>query len=586
MHRHILSNMLVIALVSFMLQSCSDDPVDSPPLNVPDATITIAELRAMYNGEIVTIDQNMVLFGSVTMDESSGNIYRNVFIEDETAAINVRMDYAGDLQTGEQIRIGLKGTVLGSYNNMLQLDSVLFGKNLISQAHDNPVEPHTTTISQILEGGLQARLIKLEDVQFASSELGRPFANVPQGISENRTLTDCDNNQIIIRTSPFARFADQMVPEGNGSLVAIVSQFGNTWQLLVRNLEEIVFDQERCDTGDPGGSGTFDDPFNVAHAIAYNSGNGVWVEGYMVGVMETTGNTNQPSFSPPFTTQTNLLLADNPEETDDSRILPVQLPVGPIRNALNLAGNPQNKGKLVKIKGNLAAYFVPRPGLREASGYWLDGQGIGDGGIWDNLQQITISDIRETYQGTGFNVPSNTMIKGIVISDRQNENITGRNLHLVDSESGAGIVLRFTSFHEFEMGSLIRVDVSDMEVSRFNGLMQINNIPNSQAKLMDMVSIPDPEETTIASILGNMAHYESRLVRIKNVSITGGPTWRGSNGSLTFNDGTGTITHFTTSYSAFASDAVPSGTVHITAIVSIFNNPQLNIRNLNDVETP
>lgn len=576
----------LLLFLALMLGGCLDEEMDTPPLNEPDDILSIAELRALYNGQTVRFEENIVVFATVTMDESSGNIFRNVFVQDETAGINVRMDFAGDLVTGEQIRLALKGTALGSYNNMLQLDSVEYGKNLISQNSMQDIEPASLSIPEILSGDHQATLVRLDDVQFAGHEIGQRFANTADGLSENRTLTDCSNNRIVVRTSPFATFANQQLPDGNGSLVAIVSQFGSTWQLLIRNTDELDMTGERCDSGEPKGSGSFDDPYNVAHAIQFNSGNDVWVEGYIVGTMESSGNANVPTFNPPFTTMTNLIIADNPDDTDDSRILPVQLPSGRVREALNLPGNPDNKGKLVKIKGNLAAYFVPRPGLREASGYWLDGQGIGDGGIWDNLTPITIGEVRDLYQGSNIRIPDKRMITGIVISDRNNENITGRNLHIIDASDGTGIVMRFSSFHAFEIGSLIRVDVSNIEVSRFNGLMQIADIPNNQGDLIESTTIPDAEETTIANILSNMSYYESRLVKIKNVSISGGSTWRGSNGSLTLNDGTASITHYTTSYAAFANEKIPSGKVGLTVIVSVFHNPQVYIRNLEDIESP
>ena len=374
------------------------------------------------------------------------------------------------------------------------------------------------------------------------------------------------------------------VPGGNGSLTAVVSQFGSTWQLLIRDIDELSMQGERCDSGEPSGAGTFDNPYNVAHGIAFNTGNNVWVEGYIVGVMEPQGTTNIPAFQGPFTVQTNIIIADSPDETHDSRIMPVQLTPGQIRNVLNLVANPQNKGKLVKLKGNLAAYFVPRPGLREVSGYWMDGQGIGDGGVWDLLTPMTIAQVRQLHQGTTVSIPQSRMIQGIVITDRSQENITGRNLVITDPDGSAGIILRFAASHSFALGSMIKVDVSGIQVSRFNGLLQISDIPNNQAELFQIVQGPAPVETTIANLLSNMATFESRLVKLNNVTITGGTTWNGNAGNLTLNDGTGSITHYTTSYCQFRNEPLPSGPVNLTVVVSIFNNPQVSIRNLQDIE--
>ncbi len=363
------------ALLLGLLPSCEQEALDSPPLNELDGTLSLAELRALYTGQPVHFSGNLAVYATVTMGEASGNIYRNIFVQDETAALNVRMDFAGQVREGDLVRLSLQGTVLGSYNNMLQLDSVAFGRNLVRQGEGVPVEPAVVSIPDILAGGHQAAIVKLEGVQFATGELGSRFANVAEGITENRNLIDCDNNRIIVRTSPFADFANQYLPEGNGSLVAVVSQFGNTWQLFIRSKEELLMDGERCDVGDPAGSGSFEDPFNVAYGLASSSGDNVWVEGFIVGVMETTSDPFAPSFGAPFQTNSNIIIADREDETSLENALIVQLPAGAVRAALNLVDNAGNLGKQVVIRGDLGTYFG-RPGLLRASGYWMDGQGV------------------------------------------------------------------------------------------------------------------------------------------------------------------------------------------------------------------
>ncbi|MBE3570065.1 MAG: chitobiase/beta-hexosaminidase C-terminal domain-containing protein [Bacillales bacterium] len=106
----------------------------------------------------------------------------------------------------------------------------------------------------------------------------------------------------------------------------------------------------------------------VAEAIANNSGNAT-VEGYIVGVVTSgSGSSITYTHEGPFTVDTNLALADNPNETDKSKIIPVQLPSGSIRTALNLKTNPANLGKKIQITGSLEAYFSV-PGLKSPTSY-------------------------------------------------------------------------------------------------------------------------------------------------------------------------------------------------------------------------
>ncbi|MFC4354186.1 endonuclease [Chryseomicrobium palamuruense] len=108
----------------------------------------------------------------------------------------------------------------------------------------------------------------------------------------------------------------------------------------------------------------------VAEAIANNSGSAT-VEGYIVGAAISGSNYDQ---EPPFTISTNIGIADSPDETDASKILPVQLPTGAVRAGLNLVDNPNLFKTKVQITGSLSAYFSV-PGLRSASAYTLVEEG-------------------------------------------------------------------------------------------------------------------------------------------------------------------------------------------------------------------
>ncbi|MFW5725433.1 MAG: DUF5689 domain-containing protein, partial [Bacteroidota bacterium] len=287
------------------------------------------------------------------------------------AGINMRMHVSADIEVGDSIRVALKGGVLSYFRNMLQLDSIDGSSNVVIQESDTYMQPELVTIPQILEGNHQAQLVEISNVQFLSSELGSTWADAANQQSMNRTLQDCENNQIIVRSSGYADFADDLIPEGNGSLIAIVSQYDDTWQLVIRDPRELDMDNERCiiNTGESG-TGTFEDPYNVAYAINNQADENAWVEGYIVGVMETSSDPFQETFAPPFQTNSNLLLAESPDETALNALLYVQLPAGEVRNALNLVDNGDRLGTYVKIRGRLANYFGSNPGLRDASEYW------------------------------------------------------------------------------------------------------------------------------------------------------------------------------------------------------------------------
>ncbi len=237
-------------LVMGTISGCKKEFDTPPDRTIPvGSVLTVAELRALYQGQAVRFDQDQSVYAVVTADEQNGNLYKEVYIQDGTAAINLRLLNSGGLYIGDSIRVYLPGAVLNSYNGMLQLDSIDVDNNVFKQATLVPKEPQTVTIAQITPA-LQARLIRLDSVEFIVSELGSTYADAANQASANRTLTDCDGNTVLVRTSGYANFAGTEIEAGNGSFVAVVGQYNSDMQLYIRRLNEVQLDDPRC-TGIP-----------------------------------------------------------------------------------------------------------------------------------------------------------------------------------------------------------------------------------------------------------------------------------------------------------------------------------------------
>ncbi|MEA2105146.1 MAG: DUF5689 domain-containing protein [Bacteroidota bacterium] len=247
---------LIFALAMTMF-SCVDDEFDTPPgSTIPvGETITIQDVKTLFNNEgdyQFTTDQS--IFAVVTMDDKSGNIYKTAYIQDQTGAIALHMDASGGLYKGDSIRIQLNGLKVGQYENLFQIDATDgngFTMDKYITKLDTKVEktPEEATILDILSGMdyYQCRIIKLNDVQFILSDTSKTFANGEDLVTENRTIQDQEGNSLIVRTSGYASFANEPVPNGSGSLVAIVGQYRNDVQLYIRSSEEVEMDNERFD---------------------------------------------------------------------------------------------------------------------------------------------------------------------------------------------------------------------------------------------------------------------------------------------------------------------------------------------------
>ena len=129
--------------------------------------------------------------------------------------------------------------------------------------------------------------------------------------------------------------------------------------------------------GEGEGSGTADDPYNVAAGIGLQSEEPIaWVHGYIVGAVKSglssvSGNSDI-NWSAPFDLATNVVIADDAACREISQCIIVNLPAGkPLRTQVNLMDNPDNLGKQLAVLGKLRRYFG-QAGLRDSNGTEAD----------------------------------------------------------------------------------------------------------------------------------------------------------------------------------------------------------------------
>ena len=129
--------------------------------------------------------------------------------------------------------------------------------------------------------------------------------------------------------------------------------------------------------GQGEGSGTADDPYNVAAGIGLQSEEPIaWVHGYIVGAVKSglssvTSNADI-NWSAPFDLATNVVIADDASCNEISQCIIVNLPAGkPLRTQVNLMDNPDNLGKHLAVNGKLRKYFN-QAGLRDSGGTEAD----------------------------------------------------------------------------------------------------------------------------------------------------------------------------------------------------------------------
>ncbi len=117
--------------------------------------------------------------------------------------------------------------------------------------------------------------------------------------------------------------------------------------------------------GDTGGD-NMDKAYDVTTARKHAGEQDVWVYGYIVG---GDLSSSKCSFKGPFSSRTNIVLANKSSCKDKTICLSVQLAKGDIRDALNLVDHPENLGKQVFLKGDIVGSYYGIPGLQNLSKY-------------------------------------------------------------------------------------------------------------------------------------------------------------------------------------------------------------------------
>lgn len=213
--------------------------------------IGIGELKEAYTGSMQQITADIVIEAIVVANDQSGNLFKKLILQDETGAIELQLDKTNLYVTfpvGQRIYVKCKNLYLGDYNNLIILGHPFMNSigRIPHQLIPNHlfrypppltiIEPQTIQKFDDLNITLVSRLVRFENVRFA--EPGIPFAaNYPN--STNRLLLDATGNEIMVRTSYFADFSETLTPHGIGDITGILGVFGTTYQLFLRDINDI-----------------------------------------------------------------------------------------------------------------------------------------------------------------------------------------------------------------------------------------------------------------------------------------------------------------------------------------------------------
>ncbi|MBN2662747.1 MAG: choice-of-anchor J domain-containing protein [Bacteroidales bacterium] len=265
--KNILFAIIAILGLSLSFSSCVKQDFDDPPTNCNDINITttmsIHELKTLYTGDTTRIGDSVIIEGYVTSTDQFGNFYKELVIQDSSDAICIMIDASymfTSFPIGQKVYVKCGGLMLGNSNDVIKLGNtyteygivnfgriqgdVVIANHIIKTCDNAPVEPQEITLSQI-DDGIVYKLVKINAVQFKSSELPTTWADAIGLESINHYIVDQDNNSLIVRTSGYSSFARDSLPNGSGYIIGVLGKYGSDYQLYVRNPDDAVMGDER-----------------------------------------------------------------------------------------------------------------------------------------------------------------------------------------------------------------------------------------------------------------------------------------------------------------------------------------------------
>jgi hypothetical protein len=251
--RKIISGIFIITGMMF-LASCVKGDFDAPPVIPPTsgltATTTLTQLIAMHTpGGTDSINTDVIITGIVMANDETGNLYKQIYIEDDTSGIQIQLDETSLFNTyklGQRLFIKCKGLALGEYGGNMQLGCIINGaisripsaeiaNHLFLEGFPGTVpEPKVLTIPTLSAARLNM-LVKLNGIHFADS--GQVFSLTTA--TTNRNMLDSLGNTLPLRTSNYATFASQLIPGGTGSVSGILSIYNGGYQFYIRDLDDL-----------------------------------------------------------------------------------------------------------------------------------------------------------------------------------------------------------------------------------------------------------------------------------------------------------------------------------------------------------
>ena len=309
-------NIILLALSALLTISCHswDAPAEGAGMvsygnkNLQESNVvTVAKLKDQFKSEISSGSLKQVTKATqikviVTGNDEGSNIYKTLYVADETGGISLSIDKSGiysEAAVGQCMLIELEGLYVSGYGQQPQIGTKLIKEGgsdaqigrmsrdlwsdhfkFIPAIEGLSVKPITTNDMSALDIEKDfGKVVTLVGITMVDADGKAVFAPDDGSVKlsggcANREVAN-QASTVYIRTSTYAKFAHMVMPNERFDITGVISRFADDWQVMPRSLSDIqpYTGTETYDhyvdfkPSQPEGDGTETNPFNVAAAI-------------------------------------------------------------------------------------------------------------------------------------------------------------------------------------------------------------------------------------------------------------------------------------------------------------------------------
>jgi len=270
---YIISALLLISAVIFT-ESCTKKDFDVPPLytdfEMPAGAtiISIDSLKRLHNAASTSLDtvKNFnYIHGTVISNDSCGNVYKYLSIQDTSGAIFLKIENDAlykMYRPGQKVYVKCKDLVLGSryisssgnphtiptqlgYQSGTVVGTILdlikskyIFKDSLPNVNLIPQPLVFTAFNQLDAATLCGKLITIKNVHIDPETYGSLYN--AGNAAPVRKLVDSTGIDYSLYTSPYACFALDTMPTGNIDVTCILSTYDGEFQFVIRTTKDIV----------------------------------------------------------------------------------------------------------------------------------------------------------------------------------------------------------------------------------------------------------------------------------------------------------------------------------------------------------